>query len=209
MGEGDSWKWKKSLLEKAPETLDGLGNEVMQEPSVTICLRGLRKANCEAGWGILVNVWLHITHILTPTWFICCVSSEIFEDVVVYLPAVGLYRKTCVNCCGLFWFVGGARFLSGGLYQMFFSTRTYSRFFWLFFLLNNLSTFLSHVLPHSSVSALSRSCTRCCMRCRCVVWGHIYVSHNKVTMTRPLREAAMFRWLIKICWMITWSSCVS
>lgn len=128
MGEGDSWKWKKSLLEKAPETLDGLGNEVMQEPSVTICLRGLRKANCEAGWGILVNVWLHITHILTPTWFICCVSSEIFEDVVVYLPAVGLYRKTCVNCCGLFWFVGGARFLSGGLYQMFFSTRTYSRF---------------------------------------------------------------------------------
>lgn len=114
-----------------------------------------------------------------------------------------------VNCCGLFWFVGGARFQSGGLYQMFFSTQTYSRFFWLFFLLNNLSTFLSHVLPHSSVSALSRSYTRCCMRCRCVVWGHIYVSHNKVTMTRPLREAAMFRWLIKICWMITWSSCVS
>lgn len=38
-----------------PEALHGLGNDVRQEPSVTICLQDTRKANCEVRWGAIIK----------------------------------------------------------------------------------------------------------------------------------------------------------
>lgn len=42
---------KKNTL----EALHGLGNDVRQALSVTICLQGMRKANCEVRWGAIIK----------------------------------------------------------------------------------------------------------------------------------------------------------
>lgn len=127
--------------------------------------------------------------------------QKYLRDVVIDPPVVGLYRKTC-QPLQLLLILGRCQVSARWIVPNVFPNPDVQSIFWI--LLNSLSTFLSHVLPHSSISALPRSYTSCYMRHKCVVWGHIpiiwTISHNKVTMTRRLREAAMFRWLIKVCW---------
>lgn len=96
------------------EALHGLGNDVRQEPSVTICLQGMRKANCEVRWRAIIKAWLHITHILTPTWFIC--PKNIWGWC---FPTVGVGKRVSA-IAATFDFMGGAGFCSA---VMFFPTR--------------------------------------------------------------------------------------
>lgn len=171
----------------------------MQEPSVTICLRGMRKAICEAGWGVLVNVWLHITHVLTPTWFICCVFSEVFDRVVVYPPLVDICQPSWLllirGRCQV-----SVRWIVPNVPPPQFQPRRYSRF-------SGSSSGL-RVYPHSCPRSFLIPASL-----RDVAWDTGVWSQNMDTypiiMTRLPREAAMFRWWIKICGMIPWSSYVS